>query len=428
MSNTAIKVENLSKIYRLGEIGTGTISRDMERWFKTRVLKQEDPFLKIGERNDRSKRGVSDIVYSLKDINFSVEKGTAVGIIGRNGAGKSTLLKILSRVTTPSKGRINIKGRVASLLEVGTGFHPELTGRENIYLNGAILGMRKREIDRKLEEIIAFSGVERYVDTPVKRYSSGMYVRLAFAVAAHLESEILIIDEVLAVGDAEFQNKCLGKMNEISKGEGKTVLFVSHNLAAVKRLCTSGILFDAGKIATIGDIVSVLNDYSSNNNNNLSKNGDLFQGISRIGTLRLKFTKFTMNGNDNFIRFNEEMKFEIEAFSNSKIKNVFCEIKIANHEFCDIVHSTHVYQHDLNLLNLEEGPIKFNVEIENNLQPGIYWVSIAAFQFDVGENLDQIENFYSFEIKEYGNSDSYFFPKEWSMAIVRSNSKWKIIK
>ncbi len=195
--STAIKVENLSKIYRLGEIGTGTITQDIDRWFKTKVMGKEDPFLKIGESNVRAKKGIGDIVYSLQDINFEINQGDAVGIIGRNGAGKSTLLKILSRVTTPSTGKINIKGRVASLLEVGTGFHPELTGRENIYLNGAILGMRKREIDRKLDEIIDFSGVERYVDTPVKRYSSGMYVRLAFAVAAHLESEILIVDEQL---------------------------------------------------------------------------------------------------------------------------------------------------------------------------------------------------------------------------------------
>jgi lipopolysaccharide transport system ATP-binding protein len=254
MSQTAIKVENLSKIYRLGEIGTGTISRDMERWFKTRILKQEDPFLKIGETNDRANKGASDIVYSLQDINFEINQGDAVGIIGRNGAGKSTLLKILSRVTTPTTGKINIKGRVASLLEVGTGFHPELTGRENIYLNGAILGMRKREIDRKLDEIIDFSGVERYIDTPVKRYSSGMYVRLAFAVAAHLESEILIVDEVLAVGDAEFQKKCLGKMGEVSKGEGRTVLFVSHNMGAVKSLCGEILILKNGQIDFSGNI------------------------------------------------------------------------------------------------------------------------------------------------------------------------------
>ena len=267
MSNIAIKVENLSKIYRLGEIGTGTISRDMERWFKTNVLKQEDPFLKIGESNDRSKKGSSDIVYSLQDINFEIQRGDAVGIIGRNGAGKSTLLKILSRVTTPTTGKINIKGRVASLLEVGTGFHPELTGRENIYLNGAILGMRKREIDRKLDEIIDFSGVERYIDTPVKRYSSGMYVRLAFAVAAHLESEILIVDEVLAVGDAEFQKKCLGKMGEVSNGEGRTVLFVSHNMAAVQSLCNQGILLENGR----NSFNSLINETIVNYLNNKSK-------------------------------------------------------------------------------------------------------------------------------------------------------------
>ena len=230
-----IKVENLSKAYQLGVIGTGTLQSDLKRWY-ARTRGKEDPFLKIGETNDRTIKGESDIVWSLKDINFEIEQGDAVGIIGRNGAGKSTLLKILSRVTSPTTGKITGNGRVASLLEVGTGFHPELTGKENIYLNGAILGMRKKEITRKFDEIVNFAGVERYIDTPVKRYSSGMYVRLAFAVAAHLESEILIVDEVLAVGDAEFQKKCLGKMNEVSKGEGRTVLFVSHNMAAVKTL------------------------------------------------------------------------------------------------------------------------------------------------------------------------------------------------
>jgi lipopolysaccharide transport system ATP-binding protein len=264
---TAIKVENLSKIYRLGEIGTGTISRDIERFVKTKILKQEDPFLKIGETNDRATKGASDLVYSLKDINFEIEQGDAVGIIGRNGAGKSTLLKILSRVTSPTTGKINIKGRVASLLEVGTGFHPELTGRENIYLNGAILGMRKKEIDRNLDEIIDFSGVERYIDTPVKRYSSGMYVRLAFAVAAHLESEILIVDEVLAVGDSEFQKKCLGKMGEVSKGEGRTVLFVSHNIAAVKTLCNKGIEIELGNLKSNESINNVVDSYLKLNKN-----------------------------------------------------------------------------------------------------------------------------------------------------------------
>jgi len=261
-----IKVENLSKAYQLGDIGTGTISRDLER-FWAKIRGKEDPFIKIGQINDRTTKGESDIVWSLKDLNFEIEKGDAVGIIGRNGAGKSTLLKILSRVTSPTTGSVKINGRIASLLEVGTGFHPELTGRENIYLNGAILGMRKLEIKNKFDAIVEFAGVERYVDTPVKRYSSGMYVRLAFAVAAHLESEILIIDEVLAVGDAEFQKKCLGKMGDISKGEGRTVLFVSHNLGSVNQLCKKGIVLDKGQLVFNGESNTAIAYYLKNRKN-----------------------------------------------------------------------------------------------------------------------------------------------------------------
>lgn len=257
----AIKVEGLSKAYQLGEIGTGTLSRDLERWL-ARIRGKEDPFLKVGEKNDRTVKGTSNVVWSLKDINLEIQQGTAVGIIGRNGAGKSTLLKILSRITGPTEGTVKARGRIASLLEVGTGFHPELTGRENIYLNGAILGMRKKEIDRKLEQIVDFSGVERYIDTPVKRYSSGMYVRLAFAVSAHLESEILIVDEVLAVGDAEFQKKCLGKMGEVSKNEGRTVLFVSHNMPSIIALCDAGILLRDGSVEYAGDIGKTVAAYN----------------------------------------------------------------------------------------------------------------------------------------------------------------------
>ncbi|RZK68445.1 MAG: ABC transporter ATP-binding protein, partial [Pedobacter sp.] len=269
MSNSIIKVENLSKAYQLGEIGTGTISRDLERWY-ARLRGKEDPFLRIGETNDRSRKSSSDITWSLKDINFEIEQGDAVGIIGPNGAGKSTLLKILSRVTSPTLGRISGKGRIASLLEVGTGFHPELTGRENIYLNGAILGMRRKEIAKKFDEIVDFAGVERYIDTPVKRYSSGMYVRLAFAVAAYLDSEILVIDEVLAVGDAEFQQKCLGKMGEISKGEGRTVLFVSHNMGSIAELCNSAILLHNGQLIQHGNVQEVINLYINNDENQKS--------------------------------------------------------------------------------------------------------------------------------------------------------------
>lgn len=258
----AIKVENLSKAYQIGEFTTGTLSQDLERWWAL-ARGKEDPFLKIGEKNIRSDKGESNVVWSLKDLNFEVDQGEAIGIIGKNGAGKSTLLKVLSQVTTPTTGTIRMKGRVASLLEVGTGFHPELTGRENIYLNGAILGMTKHEVRKKFDEIVDFSGVDRYIDTPVKRYSSGMYVRLAFAVAAHLDSEILIVDEVLAVGDAEFQKKCIGKMDDISKGEGRTILFVSHVLNMIKSLCRNTIILEDGGLKDFGNSEQMILQYLS---------------------------------------------------------------------------------------------------------------------------------------------------------------------
>lgn len=262
MSDVAIKVENLGKQYRLGEIGTGTLSQDLNRTW-ARLRGKEDPFAKIGEVNDRTKKGNSDFVWSLRDVNFEVKQGEVLGIIGRNGAGKSTLLKILSKVTAPTTGNIKVRGRIASLLEVGTGFHPELTGRENIFLNGAILGMTKIEIRKKFDEIVDFSGVERYIDTPVKRYSSGMYVRLAFAVAAHLEPEILIVDEVLAVGDADFQRKSIGKMQQVSRDDGRTILFVSHSMDAISKLCTSGLLLKQGVVNTLGSIDNIVNEYVS---------------------------------------------------------------------------------------------------------------------------------------------------------------------
>lgn len=260
MSDVALKIENVSKLYRLGLVSTGTFIHDFQRWVH-RIQGKEDPFMKVGQVNDRTKKAEGDFVWALKDIDFEVKKGETLGVIGRNGAGKSTLLKLLSRVTQPTTGNIKVNGRIASLLEVGTGFHPELTGRDNIFLNGAILGMRRSEIKQKFDEIVAFSGVERYIDTPVKRYSSGMYVRLAFAVAAHLESEILIIDEVLAVGDADFQKKCLGKMDQVAKGEGRTVLFVSHNMAAVKSLCSQGLVIEHGMKTFQGDVSQAVSYY-----------------------------------------------------------------------------------------------------------------------------------------------------------------------
>ena len=263
MSDIAIKIENVSKQYRLGLVSTGTLSHDLNRWWATKVMRKEDPYLKIGEVNDRTTKGSSDYVWALKDINMEIKQGDVVGIIGKNGAGKSTLLKLLSRVTKPTTGTIKYRGRIASLLEVGTGFHPEMTGRENIYMNGAIMGMTRAEITRKLDEIVDFSGCERYIDTPVKRYSSGMTVRLGFAIAAHLDPEILVVDEVLAVGDAEFQKKAIGKMQDVSKGEGRTVLFVSHNMESIRSLCTRGVLLNNGLVDCHGDISSVINTYLS---------------------------------------------------------------------------------------------------------------------------------------------------------------------
>jgi lipopolysaccharide transport system ATP-binding protein len=279
--NIILKAENISKQYRLGTVGTGTLSHDLNRWWHS-IRGKEDPYLKVGETNDRSSKATSEYVWALKDINFEVEAGEVLGIIGKNGAGKSTLLKILSKVTTPTTGSIKYKGRIASLLEVGTGFNPELTGRENVYLNGAILGMTKKEITSKLAEIIEFSGCERYIDTPTKRYSSGMTVRLAFAVAAFLEPEILVIDEVLAVGDAEFQKKAIGKMQDISRQHGRTVLFVSHDLSAIRTLCKKTILLKNGTVDMISDTDEVISKYLSqsiSNNLYISKKGKIIKEI-----------------------------------------------------------------------------------------------------------------------------------------------------
>lgn len=260
---TAIEFNHVSKQYRLGLVSTQTLAHDIRRFWITNVLGKEDPYLKIGETNDRTSKGESEYVWALKDIDFKIEQGDVVGIIGRNGAGKSTLLKLLSRVTGPTTGTIRAHGRIGSLLEVGTGFHPEMTGRENIFMNGAILGMSRSDIQRKLDDIIDFSGCARYIDTPVKRYSSGMTVRLGFAVAAFLEPEILVVDEVLAVGDAEFQKKAIGKMQDVSKGEGRTVLFVSHNMASVRQLCNTGVLMKNGMVDMIGPMGDVIDKYVS---------------------------------------------------------------------------------------------------------------------------------------------------------------------
>lgn len=292
MSNIAIKIENLSKQYRLGVVGTGTLSHDLKRWWTTSIRGKEDPYLKIGETNDRATKGNSEYVWALKNITLEIEKGDVVGIIGKNGAGKSTLLKLLSRVTKPTTGSIKYNGRIASLLEVGTGFHPEMTGKENIYMNGSIMGMRRGEINAKLDEIIAFAGVERYIDTPVKRYSSGMTVRLGFSIAAHLEPDILVVDEVLAVGDAEFQKKAIGKMQDVSKGGGRTVLFVSHNMASIQGLCKNAIFLKDGMVQATGAVSEVIEKYlfygaESNLEKHWEKGKELGNDIIKIKSYKI---------------------------------------------------------------------------------------------------------------------------------------------
>lgn len=380
----ALKAENISKQYRLGQVGTGTLSHDLNRFWH-QVRGKEDPYLKIGEANDRSTKGISDYVWSLQDINFEIEQGDAVGIIGRNGAGKSTLLKLLSKVTKPTTGKIYTNGRIASLLEVGTGFHPEMTGRENVFLNGAILGMTRKEITRKFDEIVDFSGVERYIDTPVKRYSSGMYVRLAFAVAAHLESEILIVDEVLAVGDAEFQKKCLGKMGDVTKGEGRTVLFVSHNITAIKELCNTGILLDKGKLINYGDVNKCIIEYQ--------KNSD--------------------------VKFSYNSKIDKENFENEKIKINSYKTEPINGDIIDIrsgILVTVSFTSKLESINLD---LSFMLKNSQDL-------TVMSTGLVLTENKDSQKGEFtvSFEIPPYTlNEDSYYFDLFWG--INRSEIAYK---
>jgi lipopolysaccharide transport system ATP-binding protein len=395
----AIKVENLSKAYQLGDFGTGTISRDLER-FWARIWGKEDPFLRIGEINDRTTKGKSDIVWSLKDLNFEIEQGEAVGIIGRNGAGKSTLLKILSRITSPTTGSVKVKGRIASLLEVGTGFHPELTGKENIYLNGAILGMRKAEIKRKFDEIVDFSGVDRYIDTPVKRYSSGMYVRLAFAVAAHLESEILIVDEVLSVGDAEFQKKCLGKMNEVSKGEGRTVLFVSHNMGSIKNLCEMGIYLDNGIIKEHGYIDKIIQSYS--------RYSRLTQSVYEVieplkkeevpGYITRVTIEDTRCNQINEIKVGDPWQIRINLTIFAKIKHFIMAVGISDSRDVNL-RTTWSIPMDINKGNYEA----IFTEKELLLATGIYNISVGLSSYE--KTIQYTENVASINISEI-TSDS----------------------
>lgn len=391
----ALKAENISKQYRLGQVGTGTLSHDLNRfWHKMRG--KEDPYLKIGETNDRTTKGDSEYVWSLRDINFEIKQGDAVGIIGRNGAGKSTLLKLLSKVTKPTTGKIYTQGRIASLLEVGTGFHPEMTGRENVFLNGAILGMTRKEIKRKFDEIVDFSGVERYIDTPVKRYSSGMYVRLAFAVAAHLESEILIVDEVLAVGDADFQKKCLGKMGDVTKGEGRTILFVSHNMTAVKELCNKGILLNQGTLQYEGDMLSTIIEYqkSSTTLSSYHYNGNINEAL---GNENIKIKEFSVSPiKGNLIDIDSGVRVKLVFDNYLPNINLDTTFELKNYEELIIFH-VGAFASKNNDSKIGEYTVEYEIPT-GLLNAGNYYFKLY-FGKDQSELLYGIDNFIGFEVE-----------------------------
>jgi lipopolysaccharide transport system ATP-binding protein len=386
--SVVIKVEDLSKQYRLGIIGRKTLSHDINRWWHV-VRGKEDPYSKIGQENDRTVAGTSQYVWSLKDINFEVNQGEVLGIIGRNGAGKSTLLKILSKVTSPTQGHIKIRGRIASLLEVGTGFHPDLSGRNNIFLNGAILGMTKKEIEKKFDEIVDFAGVERYIDTPVKRYSSGMYVRLAFAVAAHLEPEILIVDEVLAVGDAEFQKKCLGKMKDVSVKEGRTVLFVSHNLSSIEKLCNKGILLDKGRLTVESTASHAVSEYVRLNSR---KEGNEYKGNGIIKHALLSFNRLEES-------YKKDLEISVSFESELPIKNVVLGINITDiFGTCLIgVNNKHYLREPLNRTEINNGKLKATFK-NLALLPGEY--KIDLFLGDSVLDVEVVENALSFSVED----------------------------
>ncbi|NQX84822.1 MAG: ABC transporter ATP-binding protein [Flavobacteriaceae bacterium] len=391
-----LKVEKVSKQYRLGIIGTGTLSHDLNRFF-AKIRGKEDPFLKIGESNDRATKGNSEYVWALKDISFEVKRGEVLGIIGKNGAGKSTLLKILSKVTGPTTGAIKSRGRIASLLEVGTGFHPEMTGKENIFLNGAILGMTKKEIASKLDEIVSFSGCERYIETPVKRYSSGMKVRLAFAVAAFLEPDILVVDEVLAVGDAEFQKKAIGKMQDISNSEGRTVLFVSHNMGAVKSLCKTGVVLEHGKIMFTGSAEKAVNYYiTSERKNSLS---NLALRKDRIGSGEFKFVGITFKNKEglevNQFMSGDKVLVEIDYVKNPEFDASRIIMSVIFRDNLKQIAASFLSDELPGELQIDETSGKINLEIPNlYLRSERYEISLISFnrRAEMEDALDVIDD------------------------------------
>ena len=411
MSEVVIKIEDLHKKYRLGAIGGGTLTADLQSWW-AKVRGKEDPNSKIGAKT----YGKNETFMALNGINLEVRKGEALGIIGGNGAGKSTTLKILSRVTAPTKGSVKIKGRISSLLEVGTGFHPELTGRENIYLNGAILGMSKEEVDSKIEDIIEFSECRQFIDTPVKRYSSGMFVKLAFSVAAHLDSEILIMDEVLAVGDMKFQQKCLGKMGDVAEKEGRTILYVSHNMNTIRQLCSRCIVLDKGKVKFDGDTEEAISIYM-----NSTKSPQIFNSCK--GCIRGGIhddEKIFLNSveilNKEVPRFkkNEKISIRLNFDAKEDINNVCIRIPVYFADKSIIGVST-----SKPIINAKKGNNSVDIQLNTEaLAPGKYISKICLYsinEFGTIQDHDSVHDAFSFEkIYDYGeNNNTIWEHKYW---------------
>ena len=402
--STAIEFNHVGKQYRLGLVSTRTLSHDLNRWWQTSVLGKEDPYLKIGEANDRTSAGSSEYVWALRDIDFKVEQGDVVGIIGKNGAGKSTLLKLLSKVTGPTVGTIRARGRIGALLEVGTGFHPEMTGRENIFMNGAIMGMTKAEVARKLDEIIDFSGCERYIDTPVKRYSSGMTVRLGFAVAAHLDPEILVVDEVLAVGDAEFQKKAIGKMKDVSRGEGRTVLFVSHNMASIKKLCKHGILLNKGQIEYQGNVndtvAAYLKSTDVDNMNVPETRVDIRNKSMTLDTIVFK------NSRNRYMRFVGNSRKVIDFTITGSVTIDFnASVEVFLYDSNEVLIATYSPTHWTGKIeHLKSGRFEIHecFELPEMLTTGDYSISIAISQMNI-ELLARIDNALHIQIEAFSS-------------------------
>ncbi len=425
--SAVIKAENISKQYKLGAVGMSSLSDDVQRLI-AKLKGKEDPFLKVGEENARDKATTandSKFVWALQDINFEINQGEVVGIIGKNGAGKSTLLKILSRVTEPTKGQLKYKGRLASLLEVGTGFHPDLSGRDNVYLNGAILGMKKQEIAKKFDEIVAFSGVAKYIDTPVKRYSSGMYVRLAFAVAAHLDPDILVIDEVLAVGDIEFQEKCLGKMKDVA-GQGRTVLFVSHNMASMKALCKRGIVMQYGQIKYDGSIADSIANYLAGLNTG-DNNGVIQASHRTINTGKVFFKQVEVKNeefkNGNSIYFNNPIAINCELEFLDDLENVIFDARIISADGIELLHSMTLY--DGNYCTIKKGVTTVTIDLENKLQPGKFFINLGVHLSD-GTTLEYLEHILELNILNVGKDNQKGLVYDFKLGYYRLNAKWQI--